>query len=66
MRVKYDLGKHEFYRYLQQRDYYRKDIKMDPSMEVNGVIQTMISIYKDTKIRIVSALHQKLTINKNT
>ena len=46
MRDKYDLSEHEFYRYLQLRDYYRKEIKIDPSMEVNGVIQTIISIFR--------------------
>lgn len=66
MRVKYDLGKHEFFRYLQLRDYYRKEIKVDPSTQVNVVIQTIISIYKDTNIRMISVLYQKLTINKNT
>ena len=28
--------------------------------------QTLISIYKDTSIRMISALYQTLTINKNT
>lgn len=44
MRAKHDLSEHEFYRYLQLRDYYRKEVEMDPSMEVNGVITPKVKI----------------------
>jgi len=46
MKEKYDLDKHEFYRYLQLRNYYRKEIKMDPSGEVNGLVQITVKAYK--------------------
>ena len=39
MRRKYELGAHEFYRYFQLRDYFKKEIEADSSKEVNGVIQ---------------------------
>lgn len=39
MKEKYNLDKQEFYRYLQLRDYYLKEVRMDPSTDVNGVIQ---------------------------
>lgn len=35
-------------------------------MEVNGVIQIIISSYKGTKIRIISTLYQKLTASKHS
>ena len=66
MKDKYDLDKRDFYRYLQLRDCYKKEIKRDPSVEVNGVIQIIISSYKGTKIRIISALYQKLTASKHS
>ena len=33
MKDKYGLDKNEFYRYLQLRDYYRKEIKIDASKQ---------------------------------
>lgn len=33
----YDLERHEFFRYLHFRDYFMKEIRMDPSTEVKGV-----------------------------
>lgn len=63
---KYDLDKHEFYRYLQLRDYFMKEIRMDPSREVNGVIQIIINTYKETKVRIISGLFKKLISNKHS
>lgn len=63
---KYALGKNEFYRYLQLRDYYKKEIRRDSSIEVNNVIQIMIDSYKYTKIRIISTLYQALTANKHS
>ncbi len=66
MKDKYDLDKHEFYRYLQLRDYYKKEIRMDPSMEMNGVIQIIINSYNEIKNKIISALYQKLMMNKHS
>lgn len=51
LREKYDLGTHELYRYLQFRDDYRKEIIAGPAREVIGVIQIIISAYKDSNIR---------------
>jgi len=45
MKDKYDLGKHDFYRYLQLRDYYRRHIRGTPK-DVNEVIQTIINSYE--------------------
>ena len=60
MKEKYDLDKHEFYRYLQLRNYYRKEIKMDPSGEVNGLVQITVKAYKGNKIRIISELYKHI------
>ena len=49
LKKNYDLDKHEFCRYLQLRNYYRKEIKMDPSREVNGLVQITSQHTKDTK-----------------
>ena len=62
MMDKYDLGKHDFYRYLQLRDYYK--IRRDPSMEVWGVTQLLIKSYAGTSFIIISALYQALTVKK--
>jgi hypothetical protein len=62
----YSLDKREFYRYLQLRDYYKKEIEIDPSTEVNGVIQIIMNTYKGKKIRIISALHKTLTTTKHS
>lgn len=66
IKEKYDLNKHDFYKYLQLRNYFLKEIKMDPSGEMNGVIQTIINAYKETKVRIISRLYKKLIINKHS
>uniref|UniRef100_A0A3Q3ASL9 Reverse transcriptase domain-containing protein n=1 Tax=Kryptolebias marmoratus TaxID=37003 RepID=A0A3Q3ASL9_KRYMA len=66
MKDKYNLDKHEFYRYLQLRDYYRTEIKWDPSVEVNGVIEIVIKSFSGTKIKIISTLYQKLMMNKHS
>ena len=62
----YSLDKREFYRYLQLRDYYKKEIEIDPSTEVNGVIQIIMNTYKGKKIRIISALYKTLTTTKHS
>lgn len=46
MSDKYDLGKQDFY--LQLLDYCNREIKIEPTVEVIGVI--VISSYKATKI----------------
>lgn len=66
MKEKFDLDKQEFYRYLQLRDYFLKEMRTDPSGEVHGVIQLIINTYKENKIRIVSGLYKKLVSNKHS
>lgn len=64
MREKYGLGKQEFFRYLQLRDYYGKCIRRKSSMEENGVIQIIVNSYRGKKTRTISALYKALTTNK--
>lgn len=54
--------KHEFFRYLQLRNYFRKEIRVDPSSEMNGVIKILIKAYKESKIKIISELHKNIKI----
>ena len=53
----YSLDKREFYRYLQLRDYYKKEIEIDPSTEVNGVIQIIMNTYKGKKSYLLYIKH---------
>ena len=61
LRKKYDLDKHEFFRYLQVRDYYDKEIKTDSMSEV---IKIMVQSYENKKCRVISALYQALMTGK--
>ena len=63
IRRKYELGAHEFYRYLQMRDYFKREIESDSPKEVNGVIQIIIKAYQDSNIRIISAMYRGLNTN---
>lgn len=58
------MGADEFYRYLQLRDYFKKEIKVDSSKEVNGVIQIIIKAYQESNIRIISASYKGLNTNE--
>lgn len=58
--------KHEFYRYLQLRNYFRKEIRVDPSSEMNGVIKILIKAYKESKIKIISELHKNIIRNRHS
>lgn len=60
LKEKHDLGTLDFYRYLQLRDYYRKEIQADPSGEVNSVIQIIKKAYKESNTRIISAIYRGL------
>ena len=63
IRRKYELGAHEFYRYLQMRDYFKREIGSDSPKEVNGVIQIIIKAYQESNIRIISAMFRVLNTN---
>lgn len=65
LKANYGSAKQEFYRYRPLRDYYNKEITLDPTVEENGVVQIIISSYKGMEIRIITALYQKLTTNKH-
>ena len=60
LKGKYRLEKQDFFRYLQLRDYYNREIKGRPSMEVNGVIQIFKKIYRGKKLRFISAIYTAL------
>ena len=63
LRLTYDLDKHEFYRYLQIRDYYTKKIKME---SMNPLIRIMVQAYNNKKCRVISAVYQGLMTSKGT
>ena len=58
MRRQYKLGTHELYRYLQLRDYYKKEIRSDFSKVLNNIIEIYTKTYQESNIRIISALYQ--------
>lgn len=60
IKEKYDLDAHEFYRYLQLRNYIGKEIKSNTYGEINGVVQVVIKTYKDKKIKTISELYKSL------
>ena len=66
LKKNYDLDKHEFCRYLQLRNYYRKEIKMDPSREVNGLVQITVKAYKGNQIRTISELYGYIIKNRHS
>lgn len=57
---RFELGRHDFFRFLQMRDYYNKEIQVGPSMEESNIIQIMIKAYKGSNIRMISALYKAL------
>ena len=62
MKDKYNLAKHDFL----LKDYYKKKIRRDPSMEVWGITQLLIKSYAGISFRIISVLYKALTVNKNS
>ena len=55
-----DLERGEHFTYLQVRDYYIKEIKMDKTTKQNGMIKVMIEAYEGKKGRGNSTLYQAL------
>ena len=66
LKNKYDLDWREFYRYLQMRDYYEKQIRREPTLETNEVVRVMINAYKGKHIRAITTLYKALMIDKST
>lgn len=66
MKEKYDLDTHDFYRYLQLRNYIGKEIRSNTSGEINGVVQVVIKAYKDKKIKTISELYKSLIKNRHS
>ena len=62
LRVKHDLEHREFFRYLQMRDYFEKEIKTDWRSEV---ILIMTQAYIKKQDKVISALYQGLMASKN-
>ena len=63
LQLTYDLDKHEFFRYLQIRDYYIKKIKR---ASLNPLIKIMVQAYDNKKCRVISAVYQGLMTSKGT
>ena len=45
---KFTLHNRDLFRYIQFRDYYNKEMKMENSHEINPVIKNMISMFYDS------------------
>lgn len=59
---KYNLEKHDFFRYLQLRQYFLKEIrKNEATTEPNDIIQLMVQVYTGSSISVVSELYQGIT-----
>ena len=65
MKEEFWLDKHEFFMYLQLRDYYKKEIEFKEPKKLNGVIQIMVQKYNGKQIRLISAIYQELMGNEN-
>lgn len=59
LKTKYNLENRDFYRFLQLRDYFIKEIR--PSETINEVIGVIIKSYKQKGSRPISAFYQALT-----
>ena len=57
LRVKFDLDKHDFFMYLQLRDYYNKEIEGKAKKELNGVVQLIMRKYSGEGIRFISGMY---------
>ncbi|KAF3844504.1 hypothetical protein F7725_007667 [Dissostichus mawsoni] len=55
LKEKYGLENSDFFRYLQLRDYFIKEIQTKTS---NGVIDILIRTYNRTRLKATSALHK--------
>ena len=66
LKTAYGLDWREFYKYLQIRDYYRKRIGQELSLEMNKVVQVMIDTYKGNRVRTITTLYKALMDDKST
>lgn len=57
-------GGGDYYRYIQVKDYYGKEIKIDKSVGRNPLIQLVVNAYEGKKVRAISALYQALHENR--
>lgn len=52
IKQKYKFSNQDLLRYLQIRDYFDKEIKHNVDLDTNGIINTIIGIYKSKKYSI--------------
>ena len=52
----------DLFRYIQFRDYYNKEIKMEISHEINPVIKNMINAYKPNSksLKVISMFYDSI------
>ncbi len=60
----FGLEKQDFFRYLQIRDHIMKEIKIDPKIELNGIIKIIVDAYHQGKSRVISAFYKALEDNR--
>lgn len=46
LKANYDLENKDFFRYLQLRDYFTKEIRSDPDETSNNAIGVIVDAYK--------------------
>ena len=67
LREKYNLEKQDFFRYLQLRHYFLKEIdKKQTKPEPNGIIQLIIQTYNSSTKSIISKLYQGIANGRGT
>lgn len=61
MSERHDLGRHQFYKYLQLRHYYEKNIKNLPLENISSITQMFIKSYKSKILKkIIGELYWNL------
>lgn len=67
LKRKYNLQNYDFYRYLQLRQYYLKEIrKNEATTELSGMIQLVVQAYTAGPKSLVSKLYQNITKCRRT
>lgn len=65
LKTSFELKDHDFFRYLQLREYYDKDIKLSDGEEENAVLGTIIGAYQQRTLKIISKLYNSMMSCQN-
>uniref|UniRef100_A0A3P9LQY6 Reverse transcriptase domain-containing protein n=1 Tax=Oryzias latipes TaxID=8090 RepID=A0A3P9LQY6_ORYLA len=67
LKVEFGLTNHDFFRYLQVREYFNKAIRSEEGSEQNPVLEVIIGAYQHKTSKTISKLYRSLiSCQKNT